>query len=167
MTVMLLNSMKGMNMTSERVWISPEAHERLHQELATLRELCSHTTEDGESGENDTAMQQARQKRIRQIHDLLTNVVVGDDPPDDGIAEPGMVVTVRYDETGETESFLLGLRGVEHGDTEVYSVQSPLGGAILGARPGESRTYRLPSGAELSVTMLNAVPYGLHNAEAS
>ena len=47
----------------------------------------------------------ARQARIRQIQDLLTNVVVGEDPPDDGIAEPGMVLTVRYDDTGEIETF--------------------------------------------------------------
>src|SRR6185312_15931095 len=104
----------------------------------------------------------ARQARIQQIHDLLINAVVGDDPPDDGIAEPGMVVTVRYDDTGDTESFLLGIRGAEHGDSEVYSIRSPLGAAILGARPGERRTYQLPSGAQLSVTMLTAVPYGLH-----
>jgi transcription elongation GreA/GreB family factor len=155
-------------MTSiNHVWISPQAHERLHQELATLRDLCSTAAEDGETGENATAIQRARQKRIQQIHDLLVNAVVGEDPPDDGVAEPGMVVTVRFDDTGETESFLLGLRGVAHGDTEVYSIESPLGAAVLGARVGERRAYRLPSGAELSVTMLKAVPHGLHNAAVS
>jgi transcription elongation GreA/GreB family factor len=155
-------------MTSiNQVWISAQAHERLHQELATLRDLCSTAAEDGETGENATAIQRARQKRIQQIHDLLVNAVVGEDPPDDGVAEPGMVVTVRFDDTGETESFLLGLRGVEHGDTEVFSIESPLGAAVLGARVGERRAYRLPSGAELSVTVLTAVPYGLHKAAAS
>lgn len=152
--------------STNRVWISPQAHERLHQELATLRDLCSTAAEDGETGENATAIQRARHKRIQQIHDLLVNAVVGEDPPDDGVAEPGMVVTVRFDDTGETESFLLGLRGVEHGNTEVYSIESPLGAAVLGARAGERRAYRLPSGAEISVTMLTAVPYGLHNAAA-
>ncbi|AEV72914.1 transcription elongation factor [Mycolicibacterium rhodesiae NBB3] len=155
-------------MTSiNQVWISAQAHERLHQELAALRDLCSTAAEDGETGENATAIQRARQKRIQQIHDLLVNAVVGEDPPDDGVAEPGMVVTVRFDDTGETESFLLGLRGVEHGDTEVFSIESPLGAAVLGARVGERRAYRLPSGAELSVTVLTAVPYGLHKAAAS
>jgi transcription elongation GreA/GreB family factor len=153
--------------STNHVWISPQAHERLHQELATLRDLCSTAAEDGEADENATAIQRARQKRIQQIHDLLVNAVVGEDPPDDGVAEPGMVVTVRFNDTGETESFLLGLRGVEHGDTEVYSIESPLGAAVLGARAGERRAYRLPSGAELSVTVLRAVPFGLHNAAAS
>ena len=152
---------------TQRVWISTDAHESLHQELATLRKLCATAADDGDIGENATAIQRARQVRIQQIHDLLINAVVGDDPPDDGIAEPGMVVTVRFDDTGDTESFLLGVRGAEHGDSEVYSIQSPLGAAILGARPGERRTYQLPSGAALSVTMLAAVPYGLHNTEIS
>jgi transcription elongation GreA/GreB family factor len=153
--------------STQRIWISPDAYESLDRELATLRELCETAAEEGDTGENATAIQRARQTRIQQIHDLLINAVVGEDPPDDGVAEPGMVVTVRYDDTGETESFLLGLRGFEHGDVEVYSVQSPLGAAILGARPGERRSFSLPSGADLSVTMLTAVPFGLHKADAS
>ena len=68
---------------------------------------------------------------------------------DDGVAEPGMVLTVRYDDTGEIETFLLGVRGVEDADIDVYSMQSPLGSAIAGARVGEQRTYSIPSGANL------------------
>ena len=34
-----------------------------------------------------------------------------------------MVVTVRYDDTGDTETFLLGVRGAEYVDMDVYSVQ--------------------------------------------
>ena len=71
-------------------------------------------------------------------------------------------LTVRYDDTGEIETFLLGVRGVEDADIDVYSVQSPLGSAIVGARPGEQRTYTIPSGANLPVTLLEAVPYGMH-----
>ena len=108
--------------------------------------------------------QRAWQTRIHRIHDLLVNAVVGEDPPDDGIAEPGMVLTIRYDDTGETETFLLGARGAEHDAMEVYSNESPLGAAIAGARPGERRTYALPSGATSAVTLLEAVPYGIHTA---
>ena len=131
----------------EPVWISPQAYERLHRELATLRELCTATTAGGDSDPNSAAVQRGWQARIQQIHDLLVNAVVGEDPPNDGIAEPGMVLTIRYDDTGDTETFLLGVRGAEYGATEVYSNQSPLGAAITGARPGERRTYTLPSGA--------------------
>jgi transcription elongation GreA/GreB family factor len=48
---------------------------------------------------------------------------------------------------------------------EVYSIQSPLGAAILGARPGERRSYALPSGAALTVELVDAVPYGVHRAD--
>lgn len=152
--------------SSQRIWISRAAYERLQQELATLRELCANAAGEDEADENATAIKRARQARIQQIHEMLINAVVGEDPPDDGIAEPGMVVTVRYDDTGEIETFLLGVRSAEHGDMEVYSTQSPLGAAILGAKPGEQRAFKLPSGGDLSVTMLTAVPYGMHSGDA-
>jgi transcription elongation GreA/GreB family factor len=77
-----------------------------------------------------------------------------------------MVLTVRYDD-GDTEEFLLGVRGAEYGELEVYSVQSPLGSAILGARPGERRSYSVPSGDQIPVTLVSAVPYGLHQPVTS
>jgi transcription elongation factor GreA len=153
--------------TTSRVWISPQAHERLHRELDTLRFLFSSGIADGDTDENATAVRRAWEIRIQQIHDLLINALVGEDPPNDGIAEPGMVVTIRYDDTGDTDTFLLGIEGAEYADMAVYSIQSPLGAAIAGASPGERRTYRLPVGATVAVTLLKAVPYGLHSADAS
>jgi transcription elongation factor GreA len=151
--------------TTPRVWISPQAHERLHRELDTLRFLFSAGIADEDSDENATAVRRAWETRIQQIHDLLINAVVGEDPPDDGIAEPGMVVTIRRDATGDTETFLLGVHGAEYADMPVYSIESPLGAAIAGARPGHRRTYRLPNGIPLAITLLAAVPYGLHIAD--
>lgn len=153
-----------MTNTQTRTWISPQAYERLQRELDSLRELFATVGTDGENDENTAAVLRAWQVRTQRIHDLLVNAVIGEDPPDDGIAEPGMVVTIRYDDTGDTETFLLGVRGAEYGDLEVYSIQSPLGAAIVGARPGERCTYTLPTGAVLTVTLLKAVPYGIHTA---
>ena len=65
-------------------------------------------------------------------------------------------------DTGEIETFLLGVRGAEGPDIDVYSLQSPLGSAITGAHAGEQRTYSVPSGASVPVTLLKAVPYGIH-----
>jgi transcription elongation factor GreA len=76
-----------------------------------------------------------------------------------------MVVTIRYDATGDTDTFLLGVHGAEYTDMAVYSIESPLGAAIAGARSGERRTYRLPVGTAVPVTLLKAVPYGLHIAD--
>lgn len=155
-------------MTKQQIWITPQAHERLKSELAELQELCNNPVFDSsrDEDENLADVQRARQGRIREIHDLLVNAVVGEDPPNDGIAEPGMVLTVRYDESGETETFLLGARGAESGDLEVYSLQSPLGSAIAGARPGEQRSYPVPNGGSMPVTLVEAVPYGLHRPRA-
>jgi transcription elongation factor GreA len=147
--------------STEGLWMTRAAHARLRAELASLRSRPSVEVPDDfmDYDENLVAKYAARQARIRQIEDLLNNAVVGEDPPDDGVAEPGMVLTVRYDDTGDIETFLLGVRGAEDADIDVYSTQSPLGGAIAGARPGEQRTYSIPSGANLPVTLLNAVPY--------
>ncbi len=140
------------------VWMTQQAKDRLLAELAEL------SAPQAASGNEDIDEQQARQARIHQIHDLLAVAVVGQDPPDDGVAEPGMVLTVRYGD-GDTETFLLGVRDDDQGGLEVYSPQSPLGMAITGARPGEERTYQVPSGANVTVTLLDAVPYGLHQTQ--
>jgi transcription elongation GreA/GreB family factor len=146
-----------------------EAHTRLTLELAALRSRRGIEVPDDFMDYDDdlVAVHVARQARIHQIQGLLGNAALGDDPPDDGIAEPGMVLTVRYDNTGETETFLLGVRGVEDADTDVYSMHSPLGSAIAGARVGEQRTYSIPSGAALPVTLIKAVPYGMHTTQSA
>jgi transcription elongation GreA/GreB family factor len=75
------------------------------------------------------------------------------------IAEPGMVLTIRYDAMGETETFLLGRRGADDAEIKVYSMASPLGRAIAGARPGEQLIYPIPDERGVLVTLLEAVPY--------
>jgi transcription elongation GreA/GreB family factor len=145
------------------VWISDHAYRRLQEELRELRVLLdANSVERSGADENFLAIQHARQARVQQIHELLIHAVVGEDPPDDGVAEPGMVVTVRYEDTGEVETFLLGIRGTDHGDMEIYSTESPLGQAILGCRPHDRRVYLTPAGSAATVTLLSAVPYGLH-----
>ncbi|KZS56677.1 GreA/GreB family elongation factor [Mycobacterium ostraviense] len=151
----------------QRDWISSQAYERLQRKLADLRGLSAREPADSDFDDNGPDAQRAWQTRIRQIHDLLVRADVGDDPPDYGVAEPGMVLTVRYHDTGDTETFLLGARGVEHCGVEVYSPRSPLGAAVTGARPGEQRSFTLPGGATLTVTLLSAEPYGVHLAGAT
>jgi len=154
--------------TTVGLWMTRKAHSRLQAERDALRSR-PHTAvpeEFMDYDDNFVANYTARQARIRQIQHLLCRAVVGEDPPDDGIAEPGMVLTVRYDDTGETETFLLGVRVVEDTDIDVYSMQSPLGSAIAGAHIGEQRTYSIPSGANLPVTLLEAVPYRMYTPKS-
>lgn len=143
---------------TEHIWLTPEAQRRLQTELAALRVPAA---------EDDIDAARRRSARIREIQMLLANAVVGEDPPNDGIAEPGMVLTIRYDDTTEEEVFLLGLRDAEQGELEVYSPISPLGTAITGARKGEQRAYQVPNGTTVRVTLLDAVPYGHHRTRAS
>lgn len=75
------------------------------------------------------------------------------------VAAPGMVLTIRYDATGETETFLLGRRNGGDGRVKVYSMASPLGRSIAGARPGEQRIYAIPNDTGRVVTLLKVVPY--------
>ena len=96
--------------STQPVWVSPQAYERLQRELATLRKYPAGAAA-GDTDENSNALQQRWQARIQQIHDLLLDAAFGEDPPDDGIAEPGMVLTNRYDDTGDTETFLTSVRG--------------------------------------------------------
>ena len=48
--------------------------------------------------------------RIRQLTQLLENAKVGETPADDGVVEPGMLVTVEM--FGDEETFLLGNREI-------------------------------------------------------
>ena len=144
---------------NHQVWISRQARNRMEAELADLLAVSA------DDDTTDWDMHQARKSRIWQIQDLLMNAAHGELPADDGIAEPGMILTVRFDGTGETETFLLGTPIAELGDLEVCSAQSPLGDAITGARPGEQRSYRVPSGAQVSVTLLDAAPYGVRTPD--
>ena len=92
---------------------------------------------------------------------MLRKAQVGETPPDDGVVEPGMVVTYRFLGDNEDEKFLLGAREMkgDDDDLEVYSPQSPLGEAINGRRRGETVQYVAPNGKTLKVEVVDAVPY--------
>ncbi|ACV80705.1 transcription elongation factor GreA [Nakamurella multipartita] len=154
-------------------WLTQEAHDRLKHELD---ELVLHRPviaaeinarrEEGDLKENGgyhaARDEQAKQEsRIRHLQELLRDAQVGVAPADDGVVEPGMVVTIAYDgDDDDKETFLLGSReeGV-HGSMPVYSPQSPLGQAILGASRGESREYTLPNGRTQKVSVVEAKPF--------
>ena len=85
---------------------------------------------------------------------------MGDAPTTSTVA-PGTVVTIQFDDDeDDTETFLLGSREIA-ATTEltVYSPESALGNAILGARAGESVTYTAPNGKDIKVTVVSFEPY--------
>jgi transcription elongation factor GreA len=155
-------------------WLTEDAFARLKAELDELvaqrpvmAAEINARREEGDLKENGgyhaARDEQSKQEtRIRQLQELLRNAQVGVRPADDGVVEPGMVVTVAYDgDDDDQETFLLGSREEgAHGAMQVYSPQSPLGQAILGATRGESREYVLPSGKIQKVSIVDATPFG-------
>ena len=153
-------------------WLTQESYDRLKQELDELvanRPVTAAKSNDAreegdlkENGGYHAAREEQAQleARIRQLQELLRVAKVGAAPAQSGVAAPGMVVTVRYENDDETETFLLGsLEEVAHGDLEVYSPNSPLGKAIIGAHEGEDRRYELPNGGLMTVAVLKAEPF--------
>ena len=160
-----------MTETRENVtWLTQEAFDRLKHELDYLTgegraEIVSRieaAREEGDLKENGgyhaaKDEQGKREARIRQLQQLLESAEVGQAPPDDGVVEPGMLVTARL--AGEEVRFLLGSREAAEEDLEVFSEKSPLGAAINGKRAGETATYTTPKGKELTVEIIDAKPY--------
>ena len=143
----------SVSVNTEEVWLTREAYDRLKEELAALLDGRGNVSTDVDE-------QEQRELRIRQLQELIHTAAVHE-PPDDGIAEPGMVLTVRYEGEGVTETFLMADRAgaAVAGDLEICSPQSPLGRALVGAVPGEQREYRTPDGALLRVSLVQAVPH--------
>ncbi|APH02184.1 MULTISPECIES: transcription elongation factor GreA [Janibacter] len=153
-------------------YLTEEAFERLQAELRELSgpgrvEIAKRieaAREEGDLKENGgyhaaKEEQGKMEARIRQLKQILDTAIVGEAPPDDGVVEPGMVVTVEL--FGDEETFLLGSREIADGSDsiDVYSEQSPLGGAINGKKVGETATYDAPNGKTIEVKIVSAKPY--------
>ena len=162
-------------MTDTQVtWLTQESHDRLKAELDQLianrpviAAEINERREEGDLRENGgyhaAREEQGQQEaRIRQLQELLNNAKVGEVPTQSGIALPGSVVKVYYDgDKDDTETFLIATRqeGVKDGKLEVYSPSAPLGGVPIDAKVGETRSYTVPNGAEVKVTLVSAEPY--------
>jgi transcription elongation factor GreA len=158
--------------TATTTWLTQEAYDRLkaeHDELVANRPAMAaeinERREEGDLKENGgyhaAKEEQGKQEaRIRQLEDLLRGAKVGEAPTVAGVAGPGMVVTVRFDDDDETETFLIGSREeAMSGDLEVYSSASPLGKALTGAKVGEKREYETPTGKTMHLTLVKATAY--------
>ena len=152
-------------------FLTKDAYDRLSTELRELSgpgriEIAKRieaAREEGDLKENGgyhaaKEEQGKMEARIRQLTQILETAVVGEAPPDDGVVEPGMVVTVKM--FGDEETFLLGSREISgESDLDVYSEQSPLGAAINGRKAGETTSYVAPSGKSIEVEIVSAKPY--------
>ncbi len=143
-----------MQIDTQRVWLTEQTYDRARIELAMLQ------VERATGSHREPGDPERRALRIRQLHELISSAAVGYEPPDDGIAEPGMVLTVRYETDGLTETFLMADREESTDDTlPICSPQSPLGAALYGAKAGDRCEFQVPGGDPMTVTLVNAVPY--------
>jgi transcription elongation factor GreA len=156
--------------TTAATWLTQEAYDRLTAELARLEgegraEVTARIAaarDEGDLKENGgyhaAREEQAKQEaRIRELKEKLRNVQIGT-PKDDGIVEPGMVVTAVV--AGDEMVFLLGSREIAGtSDIEVFSPTSPLGAAINGHKVGDKTAYTAPNGREIPVEITDAKPF--------
>ena len=158
---------------ASKTWLSQDAYDRLQAELdeliaarpAVAAEINARR-EEGDLRENGgyhaAREEQGKQEgRILYLKEFLRKAEVGDAPNADKVA-PGTVVTIFFDDDkSDTETFLLGSREMAATtDYTVYSPESALGKAILGAGPGQTVTYTAPSGADIKVTVVEFAPFG-------
>lgn len=157
---------------SSVTWLTQEAFDRRTAELEHLvgegrteiAKKIETAREEGDLKENGGyhAAKEEQGKieaRIRVLTELLRHAVVGDVQDDDGIVEPGILVTAKIQ--GDESVFLLGSREIvgEDSDLDVYSEKSPLGVAINGLKVGESKTYTAPNGNAITVEILKVETY--------
>ena len=151
-----------------KTWLTQEAADRLAAELSHLEttgrseivKKIEAARAEGDLKENGgyhaaREEQGKMEARIRQLKQMLENAEIGTAPSGEaGTVNPGMKVTVEI--MGDKMEFLLGSREIATGDIDVYSEQSPLGSAIIGAKIGDERSYKAPNGKMISVLIVAA-----------
>ena len=154
------------------IWLTQARFDELTAELEHLRgdgraalvQRVSDARDEGDLKEN-AGYHAAREElgkldgRIAQLTDMLEKAEVGEAPAAGGSIGPGMKITYRFAGDDEEETFLLGAREMGTGDIDVFSPQSPLGAAVLGASVGDTVSYEAPNGRKLDVEIVAAEPY--------
>ena len=154
-------------------WLTQEAYDRLQTELGDrtgpkrveITKRIELAREEGDLKENggyhaDREEQGKNEARVRQLKQLLENSQVGVPESEEDEVAPGKVVTILFVAFGDEETFLLGSREeAAHASIEVYSPTSPLGASVVGKRVGDTATYSLTNGKEMSVKILKVEAY--------
>jgi transcription elongation factor GreA len=164
-----------MTQSSEQtpIWLTKKTYDRLQAELENLQgparaeiiARISAARDEGDLKENGgyhaaKDEQGKMEARIRQLEEMLSHVTT-EPAADDGIVSAGKVVSYRYAGDDEVETFLLGSRDIDddQDDIEVFSPQSPLGSALLGAATGDTVDFNAPNGKTLKIEIVDAKPY--------
>jgi transcription elongation factor GreA len=153
-------------MSNSPTWLTQEAYDRLKAELEQLLNVerqaiakkIQEAREEGDLKENGgyhaaKDQQGIIEARIARINQILANSVVGESQEASDKVAQGMVITI---ELGEKKmEFLLGSAEMaENTELTVYSPDSPMGNAIMGAKIGETVSYTAPTGKLLTVKIV-------------
>lgn len=154
-------------MSEHITWLTPEAHNRLVEELAErqgpirdeITRKIAEARAEGDLKENGgyhaaREEQGKNEARIKHLQYLLENSMVGSPEVPDGEAHIGRVVTIEFAEN-DTETYLLASAEEKGAKYEVLSYSSPLGEALIGKRIGDEVEYRLPNGKITRVMLVD------------
>ncbi|RMH83347.1 MAG: transcription elongation factor GreA [Actinomyces sp.] len=141
--------------------LSRAAYERLRAEYEDLTtrgridiarkiEAARELGDLSENGDYHAAKEEQGKMEGRILHlaRILDNCeIVEGDEGGGGEVRTGSIVSVLYEGDDEPERFLVGSIEEQRDDVTVVSPGSPMGEALLGARPGDEVTYESPAGA--------------------
>jgi transcription elongation factor GreA len=144
-------------MNDEAIWLTPIAQRKLQEELDDLttegriniQQRIAEARAHGDLRENaeyDTAKndQGLMEAKIRKLQHILDNAEIRE-VENSGAVEIGTVVTVIDDDEDEMELLVAPAENKAAGFL-LASPASPLGAALLGARPGDEVSYDAPAG---------------------
>ncbi len=156
---------------SDVTHLSRSAYERLQAEyydlttrarieIANAIERAREMGDLSENGDYHAAKDQQgmQEGRVRQLKKMLEFAEVVDNL-EEGVVAVGTIVTLVYggDDEDMAETYLVGNLEESSDEFEIVSPGSPMGGALIGARLGETVGYQAPGG-QIRVKILAVRP---------
>ncbi len=134
---------------AQPTWLNQAAYDRLLAELEQLITVARHDI----AKRIQEAREEGDLKENGGYHAAKEEQGKIDAPATHGVVEQGTVVTLTLN--GSENKFLLGSAEIGEGtDITVYSPDSPIGKAILGAKIGDELSYLAPNGRQIAVKIL-------------
>lgn len=142
---------------TDKTWLTPSAHAKLVEELerlttdgrAEIEQKIAEARDHGDLRENAEYHaakdeQGLMEARIRQIRHILDNGEVRSVDTIE-VVDVGTIATV-VDEAGDEMDVFIATAENRVPGLVLASPESPLGGALIGSRPGDAVTYEAPAG---------------------
>jgi transcription elongation factor GreA len=159
------------------VWLSQEAFDKLLSELDQLKttgrkevsQRIADARAEGDLSENGgyhAAREEQGQMegRILQLEQMLREAKIGEPTTTDAVSAGAQITVAYFGDLDDPETFVLGSREMlpmmaADAEITIYSPQSPLGAALMGASVGETVNYTAPNGKTIEVTVLDIEPF--------